>query len=103
MRQTCRKRTLSNATKEEGRGIEQGIGHESRNKILETLPSELPEEIAQNVWEALKEEFHACKFIIAKTTNNIVNFAKAIEQLPLSFHRTFSLISEQDREAQGLT
>lgn len=66
MRQTRRKRTLSDAAKEEGRGTEQEIGHESRNKILEVHPSEIPEETAQNVWESLKEEFHACKFAIAK-------------------------------------
>lgn len=84
MRQTRRKRTLSNATKEESRGTEQEIGHEHRTKILETTPAEVPEETAQIVWESLKEEYHA-----------------SIEQLPLSFYRTFSLISEQDKEAQA--
>ncbi|KAF8522151.1 hypothetical protein BU17DRAFT_44769 [Hysterangium stoloniferum] len=43
-----------------------------------------PPEIAQEVWESLKEEFY-----------------EPIEQLPLSLHRSFTLIGEQDREAQS--
>ncbi|KAF8482327.1 hypothetical protein JB92DRAFT_3035289 [Gautieria morchelliformis] len=43
-----------------------------------------PSEIAQEIWESLREEFY-----------------EQIEQLPLSLHRSFAVIGEQDKEVQA--
>ncbi|GJJ12033.1 hypothetical protein Clacol_006273 [Clathrus columnatus] len=85
MRQKRRKTatTLLDASKEGDEFKDEG-GRGLKAIILNTSPLELAEEVVQTVWESMKEEFHA-----------------SIEQLPLSFQRTFSLISEQDKEAQA--
>ena len=68
-------------------------------EVADTLT--VPPVTAQEIWESLREEFYERKswrsiYVVSKQLDH-----EEIEQLPLSLHRSFALVGEQDKEVQG--